>query len=629
MFFDLRFAFRTLLKSPGFSLIAIATLALGIGANTAIFSVVESTLLRPLPFPQADRLVRLYELSGEGGERRTKLNLSPRTWRQWQDHGSLIFSGIGAATGASLTLSTNAGNPAQNIPAALVSANFLDVVGLPPVLGRNFIAEEDRPGAARVVIVGYDFWQQHLGANPEAIGKSVTLDGMPYTVIGVLPKTFRHPYRAQVWLPLRIDFSTERSDHNYLYGVARLQPGLTAPQAEAATDQMCAAIKNAAPDSRNPEQAALIPLRDSFIFDLRPKLLIIAGAAFCALLVAAANFAGLLLSRASRTSGEMALRAALGATRGALVRQGLTQSLLITVAGTISGLLVAGWLTPLLVALSPEGADSTGSAIREFDYSVRFDWPVLIFAAAVMVLVGLGVGFFPAWRAARTDMRSGLASLGRGATLDLATRRWLDGLIVIELALAAVLLVGSFSLAQYFRELVRQPWGFAIDHRLVFNAMFADRLFPSPQSRLSAIDRSLDELRSLPGVRAASVTAPPPTDASWNTIGCAPEGSHPPGANGVYYAYLRATGDGYFATMDQRLLRGREFNQYDHAGGKPVCIVNESFARRFWPDENPIGKRIRQGRLDGPSPWLTVVGVTNDTKAIADPRDGEVVGTIY
>jgi putative ABC transport system permease protein len=626
---DLRYALRLLWKSPGFSLLAIATLALGIGANTAIFSVVESSLLRPLPFPQADRLVRLYELSGDTGDRSTRLNLSPNEWRQWRENSREIFSGIGAATGASLTLGASAGEPARNIPAAQVSANFFETVGLPPVLGRSFLPTEDQVGAAPVVIVGYDFWQQNLGGRRDAIGQTVRLDGRPYTVVGVMPKTYRHPYHAQVWLPLRINYSAERSKHHYLYGVARLRPGLTMAQAQAAADRMCAGLKAATHDPAAAERAELIPLRDSFILDLRPKLLIIAGAALCALLVAAANFAGLLLSRAVERGGEMAMRAALGATRGRLVRQGLVQSLVLTAAGALCGLLVAGWLTPLLVAMSPEGADNTGSAIREFDYAVRLDWPVFAFAAGVMLVVGIGVGLFPAWRASRIDLRDAIGNIGRGATLDGGTRRWLAGLIVAEIAIAAVLLVGSLALTEYFRAIVRQPWGFKTDHQLVFSAMFADRLFPTPDARLRAIDRTLGQLRSLPGVRSASVTAPPPMDASWDTIPCAPEGSHPPEGSGVFFAYLRATGPGYFATMGQRLVQGREFTEQDRAGAPPVCIVNEAFAKRFWPNENPIGKRIREGRLDGPQPWLTVIGLTNDTKAVADPRDGEVVGTVY
>lgn len=626
---DLRVAFRQIRRHPAFTAIAVVTLSLGIGANTAIFSVLQSSLLRPLPFPHADRLVRVYEISGGSDASSARLNLSPHQWRDWQKSSTDIFSGIGVATGASLTLAANASEPARNIPAALVSANFFDVVGLSPVLGRNFLSAEDQPGAPRVAIIGYDFWQIQLAGRRDALGSAVNLDGLPYTVIGIMPKTYRHPYHAQVWLPLRIDYGAERSRHHYLYGAARLLPHLTLGQAQAATDRMCAALKAASHDPAGAGRTELIPLRDSFISDLRPKLIIIAAAALCALIVAAANFAGLLLSRAVERSGEMAMRAALGASRGRLVRQGLVQSLILTIAGTLCGLILAGWLTPLIVRFSPEGADNTGSAIREFDHAVRLDWPVFAFAALLMLIIGLGAGLFPAWRAARADLRGAINQIGRGSSLDGNTRRWLSGLIVLEIALASVLLVSSFALAGYFRAVVREPWGFATQHRLVFNAMFAERLYPNVALRSQAIDRTLEQLRALPGARAVTVTAPPPTDASWDTIPCLPEGSRPPEPSGVFYSYLRAAGPNYFATMGQKLLRGRDFTASDRPGGTLVCVVNQSFARRFWPEQDAIGKRIKEGRLDGPNPWLTIVGITNDTKAVADSRDGEMVGTIY
>ncbi len=278
---DLRFAVRMLWRSPAFCVIAIATLALGIGANTAIFSVIESALLRPLPFPKADRLVRLYETFEENGTHSDLLNLSEKTVRQWRQYGGDIFEGIGVATGASVT-AANPGQPAQSFQAARISANFLNVLGLQPALGRNFTAAEDQPSGPRVVIVSYDFWQRNLGGRADVFGNTITLD-------------------------------------------------------------------------------------------LRPKLLIIAAAALCALLIAAANFAGLMLARVVERDGELALRSALGATRGRLIREGLAQTIVLAVLGTACGLLIAGWLTPALVALSPEGADATGSAIREFDYGVRLE----------------------------------------------------------------------------------------------------------------------------------------------------------------------------------------------------------------------------------------------------------------
>jgi predicted permease len=624
---DLRYALRQLWKTPAFSCIAIATLALGIGANTAIFSVIESALLRPLPFPDPDKLVRLYETFDENGTPKNSLNLAEKTVRQWRDFSGDIFEGIGVATGGAASVAT-AGESTQIFPAARVSANFFDVLGLKPALGRNFTAAEDQPGGPHIVLIGYDFWQRNLGGRVDVLGKTIKLDDAPYIIVGVMPKTFRHPYRAEFWLPIALSFAAEARPNHYLYGVARLRSGITIAQADAAARRMCAAINQAAPDPNNAPRAWLIPLRDSFIMDLRPKLLLIAGAALCALLIAAANFAGLMLARVVERDGEMALRSALGASRGRLIREGLVQALVLAVLGTILGLLVAGWLTPALVALSPEGADATGSAIREFDYGVRLDWPVFAFAAGVMLFIGVGFGFLPAWRASRTDLRSALGSIGRGSSPEGGTRRLLGGLIVAEIAIAALLLLGSLTLTQYFRKIVAEPWGFATNHRIAFNAMLSDRLFDSAAARARTIDQTLTELRSLPGVRSASVTAPAPMDASWDLMNCVPEGTHPPEPRGTYTAYMRGTAPGYFATIGQRLLRGRDFAETDRADAPPVCIVNESFARRFWPGEDPLGKRVKHGRLDSDRPSYTVVGIVADTKSIGDPRDGEVVGTV-
>jgi putative ABC transport system permease protein len=624
---DLRFALRQLWKSPAFSLIAIATLALGIGANTAIFSVIESALLRPLPFLNPDRLVRVYETFDENGARSNALNLTEKTVQQWREYGRDIFEGIGVATGASVTASSP-GESAQSFPAARISSNFLAVVGLQPLRGRNFTEVEDQPSGPRVVIVGYDFWQRSFGGREDVLGQTIKLDDAVYTVVGVMPKTFRHPYRAQIWLPIGLNFAANSQSNHYLYGVARLRPGISLEQADAAGRRMCAAINQAAPDKNNALRAYMVPLRDSFIQNLRPKLLLIAGAGLCALLVAAANFAGLLLARVVERDGEMALRAAIGATRARLIREGIVQALVLAALGTILGLLIAGWLTPMLVALSPEGADATGSAIREFDYGVRLDWPVFGFAAGAMLMIGIGFGLLPAWRASRTDLRTVLGSIGRGATVDSPTKRLLGALIVIEIAIAAVLLMGSLTLTQYFRKTVHEPWGFATDRRIVFNSMLSARLFDSATARLRAIEGTLAELRALPGVRSAAVTAPAPMEAARDLMSCVPEGTEPPEPRGVYVAYMRGAGPGYFATIGQRLLRGREFADTDTADAPQVCIVNESFARRFWPGQDPLGKRVKHGRLDNPRPWYTVVGVVADTKAIADPNDGEVVGTV-
>jgi predicted permease len=625
---DLLQAGRKLAKSPGFAAAAILVLALGIGVNTAIFSVVEAALLRPLPFPASDRLVRLYEAFDEADTRANTLNLSEITLQQWREHGADVFAGFGAATGTSLTLGQTTGEAPRYLPAARVTAGFFTVLGLAPVLGRNFTAEEDRPNAARTVIIGHDLWQRQFGGRADALGQVLQLDGAPHTVVGVMPANFRHPYRAEVWVPLAAAFNPQAGRGHYLYGVARLRPGVTPAGADAALRRLCARLNAAAPDAGNPVRAYIRPLREGFVADLRPKLLAIYGAALSALLVAAANFAGLLLARAVEREGETAIRAALGASQRRLLRESLAQSLVLAALGTAAGLLLATWVTPLLVALSPEGSDATGSAMREFDHAVRLNLPVFAFATGALLLAGLVFGLLPAWRASRADLRTALGGGSRGATLDRGTRRVLGALVISEIAVALVLLVGAGLLAGHFRTLVAQRWGFATENRLTFNVAL-DRLYPTGEARTRVIEDALAGFRALPGVRSATVTLPHPLNSARQLISNNPDGAAPPEPRGFQLAYLRATVPGYFTTLGQTLLRGRDVADTDNAGAPPVCIVNESFARRYWPGQDAVGRRVKWGRLDGARPWFTIIGVAADTKIVEDPNDGEVNGTLH
>ena len=629
MIADLKFATRILFKTPTFSLVAILTLALGIGANAAIFSVVENVLLRPLPFPHPERLVRIFEAPDESGARATSLNLTDRTVARFRQFGRDVFEDVAGATGAAATVGLNDGSPAQTVPAAQVTSNFFSVLGLPPAHGRSFMSEEGREGAAAVAIISDDFWRNILHARSDVLGSTLILDGIRRTVIGVMPKSFRHPYRASVWLPLVLEPDNPATINNhYLYGVARLQPGVTSAKAEEAVRRVCTAINRDDPNPANARAAYIPALRESFVMDLRPKILVIVGAAVCALLIAAANFAGLLLARVIEREGEFALRASLGASRRRLIRQQLTEALLLSAIGTALGLLVASWAMPVLFGLSPEGADATGSAMREFDYAARLDLPVFAFAAGVMALVGLGFGFIPAVRAAQTNLRSAINVTARGATLDRGARRLLGSFVVIELAIAAALLTASVTATQYFLKLAEEPWGFETRDRLAFNVTVPDRFFPSASAKQNALHASLTQLRALPGVESVTVVSPSPMDSSWTLMLFNAEGSTAPEPRGFYTAYSRVPVPGYFQSMGQPLVQGRDFLESDGADAPLVCIVSQSIARRFWPNESPLGKRIRWGRLDGNRPWFTIVGVVGDMKAIADPRDGEVLGMI-
>src|SRR5205085_7199410 len=382
------------------------------------------------------------------------------------------------------------------------------------------------------------------------------------------------------------------------------------------------------PDPANRRAAYLPPLRDSFVMDLRPKIFVIIGAAICALVIAAANFAGLLMSRVIEREGEFALRAALGASRRRLIRQQLVQAFLLAALGTVLGLLLASWATPVLVAMSPEGSDATGSAMREFDYAVRLDLPVLAFAAGVMFLTGLGFGFLPAARASRSDLRASINAIARSATLDRKARRLLGSFVVIELAIAAALLTASVTATQFFRKLVQKPWGFDTRNRIAFNVTVPEEFFSTAAAKQNGLEAALAQLRALPGVTSATLTSPSPMNASWNLMPFNPEGAPAPEPRGFYFAYSRAAVPGYFKSIGQPLLRGREFVEKDGPDSPLVCIVSTSIAQRFWPNQDPIGKRVKWGRLDGARPWFTVIGVVGDVKAVADPGDGEVIGTI-
>ena len=626
---DLKFAFHQFGKSPGFTLVAVLTLALGIGANTAIFSVVEGVLLRPLPFPNAERLVRIYEALDENGARSATLNMSDRTTARFREFGRDIFEDVAGGTGGASVVSVRADSPAQTIPAASITYNFLDVLGLPPSQGRNFTREEGTDRSANVAIISDDFWRNTLNTRGDVLGSTIVVDGTPRTIIGVMPKAFRHPYRASLWLPLALDPDNPATLNNqYRDGAARLRVGVTPAKAEEAVKRMCATINRDDPNPANVRAAYIPPLRESFVMDLRPKILVIVGAGVCALLIAAANFAGLLLARVIERESEFALRAALGASRRRLARQQLIQAVLLALMGTALGLLIAFWITPMLFALSPEGADATGSAMREFDYAARLDLPVFAFAAGAMTLVGLGFGLLPALRAARTDLRGAMSVASRGATLDRSARRLLGSFVVIELAIAAALLTASVTATQYFRKLIDEPWGFATKDRLAFNVTVPDRFFPTPAAKQNALEASLAQLRALPGVKSATVVAPSPMDAPWTLMLFNAEGKPAPEPRGVYTAYSRVPVPGYFQSVGQPILQGRDFNASDTADAPLVCIVSQSIAKRFWPNDSAIGKRIRWGRLDGTRPWFTIVGVVGDMKAIADPRDGEVLGMI-
>jgi putative ABC transport system permease protein len=625
MIFELSQALRSLARARGFVAVVVLILGLGIGANTAIFSVVRAVLLRPLPFAEPDRLVRLYESFRTGGGE-AELSLAPLTWQRWRESNT-VFEDIGAATGTSLTLG-GGGDAPQYVAGARVSFNFFSVLGVKPVLGRDFLAEEDRPGAAPVVLVGHGVWQRRFGS-ADVVGQSVVLDGVPHTIVGVMPESFRHPFRAEVWVPLALRIEPVQATGRFLYAPARLKPGVGLEEARRAMADLCARLDRESPSPSNAREATVVPLRHGFVRDLQPKILAITAAAAFVLLIAGANVASLLLVRLVERERETSLRAALGASRARLVGRFVLESLWLTAAGIVVGVLLAYELTAPLYALSPLASDATGSAMREFDHGVRIDLPVLLASIGTALVVGLGAGLVAAWRASRLDL-DGAGRLGaRGATLDRGTRRTFATLVVWEIGVAAVLLTATGLVVRSFQHLVREEWGFETENRLVFGVTFSDRLRPEHGQRVAYVEQALERLRGLPEVASATTTTPDIVNLGRGLAGITPQGTTPPPARGFFLVNHRMVFPGYFEALGIPIVRGRSLERTDVEGHPRVAVVSETFVRRHWPGLDPIGRTIKRGRADDPRPEYVVVGVAADVKGIPDPTDGDVPGLWY
>jgi predicted permease len=624
MLLELRHALRQLARAPGFAAVVVLILGLGIGANTAIFSVVRAVLLRPLPFPEPDRLVRLNESFGAGGDE-AQLALAPLTFKRWRQYND-AFQDIAAATETSLTLGGQA--ESQYVAASRVSFNFFSVLGARPLLGRDFLESEDQPGAPSVVILGYGLWKSRFGG-ADVVGQDVLLDGVPHRIVGVMPEGLRHPYRAELWVPLALRIEPVPATGRYLYAPARLKPGVSLDAARRSMRELCLRIDREFPDPSNARAAIVTPLREGFVRSLRPKLLAITAAAFLVLLIAGANVASLLLARQVEHDAEAALRAALGASRARLARAFLLQSLLLTAGGIAAGVAIAALATGPLYALSPLGNDATGSALREFKGSVQIDLPVLLASIATALAVGLAAGLLPAWRGSRRDLSLGAGAYGRGRTLDRGTRRAFGALVVAEIAVAAVLLTATGLLVRSFHNLIDEDWGFAIENRVAFSVNFSDRLRPEHAQRVAYVEQALERLRSLPGVASATAATPDIVNLGRSLAGITPEGTQPPPERGFFLVNHRMVVSDYFKDAGIPILKGRGIAKTDVEGHGRIAVVSATFARRHWPGQEPIGRTIRRGRAGDPRPPFVVVGVAADVRGVPDPTDGDVPGSWY
>ena len=603
---DFRHAARALSRTPGFTIVAVLTLATGIGANAAIFSVVNAVLLKPLPFFEADRLVRVYD--GSAGTRGTA---SPPNFVDWRRDNS-VFEDMAAYAATSVAL-TGVGD-AKRVAGAVVTDGFFPVLGPTPMLGRAISAADTVSGQERVVVLSHGLWRHHFDADPDVPGRTVHLEGRDYTVIGVMPPGFEYPAGAELWAPLPFseeELATQRGGH-YLDVVARLAPGVTVEEASSQMAAMARRLELRYPDTNTGASASAVGLREALVGDVRPALLILLGAVGFVLLIACANVANLLLARTAGRRRELAVRSALGAGRGDLVRHVLTESVLLALLGGAAGLLLAVSGLKLLLTLPVDSMPHLADT--------QLDATVLLFTATVSLLTGLFFGVLPAVKAGSTsDLNGALKSGGAAVTVDRASTRTRGALVVAEVALAVLLLSGAGLLLKSFVELQRVDPGFNPRDVLTFDMPLPRARYAEPQQSRAFFAELNQRIEALPGVeRVAAVFGLPLSGFSYIISVEVLDGGpayDTPGQE--HYTQVRVVTPEYFRVMEIPLRSGRALGDSDRTGTQPVVVVNESAAKLLWPGRDPLGHTFELGTrlgLGGDRAGGTVVGVVADIK---------------
>ena len=606
---DIRYGVRMLLKAPSISIVATIALALGIGANTAIFSVVNAVLLRPLPFANSEGLMNVWETDSVRGYKRGSASYPNfADWRE-QNH---VFERMSSYYTNNFIL-TGRGDSTR-LQGAVVNADLFPLLRATPMLGRGFLPEEDQPEKGQVVVLSQELFQTRFNADPNVLNQSMMLDGKNYTIVGVMPRAFQFPIQnepVEFWTTVALDRSgkepvTEARGAHYMNVIARLKPGVTAEQAQSEMTTISARLEQQYPDKNLHRSTRVESTLEGLVSDIRPALLILLAAVGCVLLIACANVANLLLARAMTRHKEMAIRAALGASRIRVVRQLLTESVLLSLAGGALGLVLAVWWSDLLVAL---GKENIPRALH-----IGLDWRVLAFTGAVSVLTGLVFGLVPAIHSSKTGLTESLKEGTRGSG-EGARRNRVRGLLVVsELAIAVVLLVGAGLLIQSLWRLQNVSPGFESENLLTFVVGIPDVRYPVEKQEPFYRDL-VAGLTALPGVRSAGSVIPLPLSGNAFSISFETEG-RPVAKGDEPSADFFAISDDYFKTLGVSILKGRDFTERDSAKAPGVIIVNQAFARKFFPNEDPVGKRIKPGMMtyEGKPDWREIVGVVADVR---------------
>ena len=614
LFSDLRYAVRTLRKTPGFTLLALIVLALGIGANTAIFSVVNAALLRPLPFGHSNRLVRLWHTPpAQQFPGMKTFSLSAANFLDWQQQNHSFES---AAIYSYMGFVRTGGGEPESIQASRVSKEFFSTLEVKPFLGRTFFPEEDQQGRDRVIVVGYDYWRNHLGADRSIIGRDITLNDQNYTVVGVMGPSFRIPSWAEMWTPMAFTPAERavRGEHHYL-AIARLKDGVSAEQAQEDLSAISRRLEQQYPADDRGWGASVRPLRDDMVSDVRPMLLVLLGAVAFVLLIACANVANLCLAKMISRRKEIAIRAALGASRRRLLQQSLAETLVLAILGGALGLLLANYgidlITKFLAASMPKSI------------VVSLDAGVLVFTFVVAMLTGVAAGVLPAWRLANTDVNEALKQgLGRGGS-DAGGARTRAALVTAEVALSLILLVGAGLMIRTVWALHKVDPGFEPGGVVTMSLSVPPKKYPGPETEIAAVEETLRRVQAVPGVETAGAIDSLPLADGGSTQPIAIEGRPALAMADQPEVGVRMITPGYLKAMRMRLVRGRDITDADGHGKVGPILVSESLAKRFWPNEDAIGHRLTL--TFSPATVREIVGIVAEVKSDALNEDPQAM----
>ncbi len=601
---DIRYAVRSLVKRPAFSLIAVFTLALGIGANSAIFSAVNALLLNPIQLTGLDRVVTVWDRFAERGVDHNEVTMA--NYLDWKSQNQ-SFEHLALSRWWSANL--GGVETPERLQGSLITANYFDAVGVKPILGRGPLEEENQPGRDAVAVIGYNLWQRRFGGDPNILNKTITINGITRTIVGVLPEGFNYPKGAEIYSPIAItpELARSRQSHSY-YVVGRLKPGVTTQQAQAEFDTITTRLAQQYPEANTGWSANVIPIVKDTVRMYDTALWVMMGAVGFVLLIACANVANLMLARATGRQKEIALRSALGASRWRIVRQLLTESLIIALVGGTIGVLVAVWGVDLLRAANPGEAAKFAPGWDRLGINLA----VLLFTVGLSLVSGLIFGIFPALQVSKPNLNNSLKEGGR--TGSGGSNRLRSSLVVFEIALSLILLVGAGLLMRSFMSLMNTNPGFNSDHLMTMTMVLPSAKYKEPAQKVAFYSDLVQRAQNVPGVQSAAAVNYIPLGGSNSSDDFLVEGVPEPPPGQEYGGRYRVCTPDYFQTMGITVLRGRSFTHQDKVDTTPVVIVNETLAKKHWPNGDAIGKRIRFYGQPDKNPWMQVVGVIQDVK---------------